>query len=48
MDALDEEITEATEAFLEYNWEDEGDDFFEESLKDEVHDESPSTHVRLV
>lgn len=47
MDAQDEEITEATEAFLEDTWEDEGDDFFE-GMEEEANDNSPSPQLPSV
>ena len=46
MDVQDEEISEATEAFLEHAWEDD-DDFFENVPEDEV-DNSLNTHTPSV
>lgn len=48
MDAQDDEITEATEAFKEDNWEDEGDDFFDELLEEETNDDPLSPQLPSV
>lgn len=48
MSAQDDEIAEATEAFIDDNWEDEGDDFFDEMLEEETNDDPPSPQLPSV